>query len=116
MAENRPQTQADTGAISGTWNAFQLTLGGLRMPIAMHLAFDALAGLCVTLLGHPVMAAVLFASSAIFDIAQQHVIRRWIAVSDTADPVNGVRKLAVLCFVRMVVYLTPTLAMVMTGG
>jgi len=116
MAENGPQTQADTGAMSGTWNAFQLTLGGLRMPIAMHLAFDALAGLCVTLLGHPLMAAVLFASSAIFDIAQQHVIRRWIAVSDTADPVNGVRKLAVLCSVRMVVYLAPTLAMVMTGG
>src|SRR5947209_8635254 len=116
MAKKGPLTPTGVGANSGAWNSYQLVLGGLRMPVAMHLGFDAVAGVCVAMLGHPWMAVLFFATSAGFDAFQQMLIGRWLTHSAGVDELQGLRKLAVLCAARMAVYLGPTLFLVMTGG
>ena len=116
MAKSEPKTPTGAGASSETWNTYQLTLGGLVLPLGAHYGFDAVAGLCVAFLGHPWIGAAFFLSSAAIDTLQQSLVRRWIARSGETDPAKGFRKLAALCILRMAVYLTPTVAMVMSGG
>jgi signal transduction histidine kinase/CheY-like chemotaxis protein len=116
MADIGGQAPQSAAAASGTWNAYQLTLGGLRMPVAMHWVFDGLAGVCLALLGHPTMAGLYFLLTASFDTGQQALIGRWLAKSDTTDPAKGLPRLAALCAARMVVYLVPIMALVATGG
>jgi two-component system, sensor histidine kinase len=116
MANAKPQTPNGAGVDRTGWNTYQLTLGGLVVPIGVHLLFDAVAGFCVALLGHPWIALTFFLSASAIDIVQQKLIGRWMAKSGGADPAVGLRKLAALCFVRVSAYLAPTLFMVMTGG
>ncbi|MDB5493048.1 MAG: sensor histidine kinase/response regulator [Phenylobacterium sp.] len=116
MAKAEPQTPDGAGAATIGWNTYQLTLGGLVTPIGVHLTFDAIAGVCVALLGHPWIAAAMFLSAGAMDIVQQQLMGRWLARSGDVDPARGLRQLALLCFVRISVYLAPTLFMVLTGG
>jgi len=109
-------TPSGGGAANAAWNSYQLTLSGLVLPLRAHYAFDAVAAICVAILGHPWIAAALFLSSAAVDTAHQGLIRRWMAMSAAADPAPRFRKLGALCALRMAVYLTPTLAMTLAGG
>ncbi|MDB5475466.1 MAG: sensor histidine kinase/response regulator [Phenylobacterium sp.] len=116
MANPQPQTPNGAGAGAIGWNTYQLTLGGLVTPVGVHLVFDAIAGVCVALLGHPWIAATMFLSASAMDVVQQRLIRRWLTHSQGVELGRGLRKLALLCFIRVSVYLAPTLFMVMTGG
>ena len=115
MAEAKPQSLIGEGAIGKDWNAYQLTLAGMIFPVAGHWLFDALAGICVAMLGHPWVGAVMFGSTAIFDTFQQKIIGRWLRDSAGMDPLKGLRRLAALCGLRMVVYVAPTTYLAATG-
>jgi signal transduction histidine kinase/CheY-like chemotaxis protein len=116
MAKSEPQTPDGASAATIGWNTYQLTLGGLVTPIGVHLTFDAIGGACVALLGHPWVAVAMFLSAAAMDVVQQQLIGRWLARSGATDPAKGLRQLALLCFIRISVYLAPTLFMVLGGG
>ncbi|MDE2486606.1 MAG: response regulator [Alphaproteobacteria bacterium] len=116
MAEAHSRSPTGQGPTGHGLNAYQLILGGMVFPIWGHFLFDALAGGCLALLGHPWTGALMFASSAGIDILQQGAVRRWLAESDGVAPVSGLRKLAALCALRMAVYLAPTTYLAATGG
>jgi len=96
--------------------AYQLSVGGLRLPIRIHLLFNAIAAAGVWMLGHPLIAAILFVSASAMDIVQQALVRRWMLASFDADEAKGFRKLAALCVTRVCVYTAPTCAMAWNGG
>jgi signal transduction histidine kinase/ActR/RegA family two-component response regulator len=111
----KPEPRAPSDARLG-WNAYQLTLAGLIVPVRVHYAFDILSGLCLVLLGHPWIGAVAFASAAAIDTVQQMLVARWLARSQQANAKDGYLKLALLCASRMSVYLAPTAYLAMRGG
>ena len=113
LTQTMPQSVAP---ITSDANAYQHTLSGLVAPIGLHLLFNGAAGLFIALLGHPWLGALYAAATSAFDAAQQTVIRRWLTRSETEDPNRGFRNVAVLCAVRMLVYVAPTLWMAITGG
>jgi signal transduction histidine kinase/CheY-like chemotaxis protein len=116
MAEEPAVAAFDAGKPDSTWNTYQLTLAGLVLPVGLHVLFDALAGVCVLLLGHPWIAAAFFVSALATDAFQQLMLRRWLARSPGRDPDRGLLKLGALCAGRMVVYLVPTTIMTLRGG
>jgi signal transduction histidine kinase/CheY-like chemotaxis protein len=116
MAKQTAAPAFEAGAPDSTWNTYQLTLAGLVLPVGLHYLFDALAGVCVALLGHPWIAAAMFAGSAAIDTLTQHLIGRWLQRSAGVDPAKGLLRLGALCSLRMVVYLAPTTAMALGGG
>ena len=112
-AEDRPQMRV---AVGEAYSPYQLTLAGLIFPIGGHMAFNALGAIAALLLGHPLIAALAFASATAIDIVQQRLLRRWLRTSGEADQVRGYRRLALLSAVRVSTYLVPSVAMVLAGG
>jgi len=108
--------RATAGVVDTRLTALQLSLAAFRLPILTHCAFNAIAAAGMVLLGHPVLAALLFVGASAFDAVQQHLLKRWLAASEGADEARGLRKLAALCAVRTLVYTAPTFAMATTGG
>jgi len=104
------------GVVDARFTAYQLTVGGLWLPVHFHYAFNLFASAGIWLLGHPLLALALFVSASTFDTVQQILIRAWLAKSAEADETIGFRKLAALCFVRVCAYTAPTLALAWNGG
>lgn len=111
-------TAAATPGTAGEANAnsYQLTLAGLVFPTAAHAVFNAIAAFGLLLIGHPVFAAALFAGASTIDAVQQRLVRRWLAQSADADPDRGLRRLALLCAIRIAVYITPATVMAIRFG
>jgi signal transduction histidine kinase/ActR/RegA family two-component response regulator len=107
---------AAAAVVDARLTAYQLTVGGLRLPLAVHCAFNAVTAAGMWLLGHPLLAAGLLVGASLFDTLQQALIRRWLARSEGADEAKGFRRVALLCVARIAVYTAPTLAMAATGG
>src|SRR5512141_1033309 len=78
-----------------TYNAYQLTLSGFVAPEALHLAFNAVGGLCMALLGLPLLGAVAALTGSLADCALQRRYRALMAESATTDPTTGLRGLAI---------------------
>ncbi|MFC3068557.1 ATP-binding protein [Phenylobacterium soli] len=116
MTASEPKPVEGLGGVNSRWNGYQLTLAGLVLPVWAHLVFNLLAGVSWWLLGHPYAGAGYVVWATAFDAFLQRTLSRWIEHSDTADEVPGLRRLAILSGIRMVVYLAPTLALVFTGG
>jgi len=116
-AKGASGTPTVAGAIvDARLTAYQLSVGGLRLPIWIHFIFNAVAAAGVWMLGHPILAAIFFAGSGAIDIVQQALIRRWLLASFDADERKGFRKLGLLCVARVCVYTAPTCAMAWQGG
>jgi signal transduction histidine kinase/CheY-like chemotaxis protein len=107
---------AAAAVVDARLTAYQLTVGGLRLPVGLHYAFNAVAAGGMLILGHPFLAACLFVGASLIDTFQQFLVQRWIDASEGADEAKGFRKLAALCVARVVAYTAPTLAMAATGG
>ncbi|WP_293349152.1 ATP-binding protein [Phenylobacterium sp.] len=107
---------AAAAVVDAKLTAYQLTVGGLRLPVGVHYAFNAVFAGGMWMLGHPLIAACMFLGASLFDTFQQVLVRRWLDVSQDADEARGFRKLAALCVARVVVYTAPTLAMAATGN
>ncbi|MGA0608185.1 ATP-binding protein [Phenylobacterium sp. VNQ135] len=116
MSKTAMDRQALLGPASDSFSAYQLTLAGLLFPFRGHVAFNALGALAIFLLGHPWLALAGFVSSTAIDGLQQVLLRRWIASSAGADEEKGFRKLAALCALRTIIYLTPTSIMAARGA
>ena len=104
------------GVVDARFTAYQLTVGGLKLPMVAHYVANLVAAAGILLLGHPVIAASMLVSASAIDTVQQLLIRRWLAESDGADEATGFRKLAALCTIRVIAYTAPTLVMAWTGG
>jgi len=107
---------AAAAVVDARLTAYQLTVGGLRLPVGVHYAFNAVTAGGMWMLGHPLLAAGLLLGASLFDTVQQILVRRWLEASEGADELKGFRKLAALCVARVVVYTAPTLAMAAGGG
>jgi len=105
----------DTAAVSAL-SHYQLTLEGLRFPMAGHVAFNAIAALCLVGLGHPLIALIAFAAYCSVDALQQGLIWRWRATAAGTEENAGFARLAPLCSLRVSVYLAPIFAVALTGG
>jgi signal transduction histidine kinase/CheY-like chemotaxis protein len=114
--ETAAPAQAALSAPGTQPNGYQATLAGLRFSIWGHLFFDALAGACAWLLGHPGIGAAMFAASALIDVLFQSCIKRWLKASPGVDPVRGFRRLAALSLLRIGVYVAPVAYMALRGG
>jgi len=104
------------GVVDARFTAYQLTVGGLRLPLPIHYIVNLVAAVGIFCLGHPVLAAIALLSASAIDTVQQLLIRRWLANSEGADEKAGFRKLGALCVVRVTVYTLPTLYMATHGG
>ncbi|WP_296597837.1 ATP-binding protein [Phenylobacterium sp.] len=113
-ASGAPMMAGDV--VDARLTAYQLSVGGLRLPVLAHYAFNAVAAIGIWMLGHPLLAAALFFGSSAIDTLQQVLIARWLRESAGADEARGFRRLALLCFARVSVYTAPTFAMAWSGG
>ncbi len=104
MRINKALSEAEERYVA-TSTPYELSLMGLTFPVWGHVVFNAAAAACIALLGHPMVAALAFVISSLFDAGHQAVIARWRLTSATADPGPAFRRLAALCFVRSSVYL-----------
>ncbi|HEX7887247.1 MAG TPA: ATP-binding protein [Phenylobacterium sp.] len=96
--------------------AYELTLGGLQLPVHIHYVFNLVAAAGFWLLGHPLLAFAMLASACIFDTCQQILLKHWLAKAADADEAAGFRKLALLCVARIAAYTTPTAIMAWGAG
>ena len=110
--ENPAQGVALAGSGMST---YQLTLAGLANPYGFSVAFDALAGLALLLLGHPLAAGMAFAAYCAIDAVNLGLVRRWTAAAAGVDSDTGFRRLAPLCTARISVYVTPSLIVALSG-
>ncbi|MBU1375090.1 MAG: response regulator [Alphaproteobacteria bacterium] len=107
---------AAAAVVDARLTAYQLTVGGLRLPVAIHYAFNAITAGGMLILGHPLLAASLFVGASLIDTVQQRLVQRWLDTSEGADEAKGFRRLAALCVARVTIYTAPTLAMAAVGG
>ncbi|MDZ4373013.1 MAG: ATP-binding protein [Phenylobacterium sp.] len=96
--------------------SLQLCLVAFRLPLPVHLLFNAMASLGAFLLGHPGAALALFVGASAFDAIQQHLVRRWQAAGPDLEESSGLRRLANLTIARITIYTAPSFAMAATGG
>ncbi|WP_309605702.1 ATP-binding protein [Phenylobacterium sp.] len=96
-------------------STYQLTLLGLVKPYGFNVAFNALAGICLVLLGHPIIAGLAFVAYCAIDAVNLALVRRWIAAAAGVDPDAGFRRLAPLCTARIGVYVIPSVIVAMGG-
>lgn len=111
-----PKLMADDTVVDVKLTAHQLTLRGMRLPLAAHYVFNGLAALAMTMLGHPLLAAVALVSACGIDTLQQHLLRRWIRGGTAPDERPGQIRLAVLSVARVVAYTAPSFVMAAGGG
>jgi signal transduction histidine kinase/CheY-like chemotaxis protein len=97
-------------------DAYQATLQGFRLPLPVHMAFNLASAAGMLLLGHPWIAAISFVAGGLFDVAQQALVRSWIATAGQTEQAEGLARLARLSAVRSCVYTAPTVALVLNGG
>jgi len=107
---------AAAGVVDVRLTALQLSLTAFRLPILTHCVFNAAASAGMLMLGHPILAACLFLGASAFDVVLQSTLKRWLAASEGADEARGLRRLALLCAVRVAVYTAPTFIMALGGG
>ncbi len=105
----------DTAAVSAL-SHYQLTLEGLRFPLAGHAVFNGVAALCLAGLGHPLVGLAAFIAYCAVDALQQSVIGRWRLAAAAADENLGFLRLAPLCALRVSVYLAPVFMVALDGG
>jgi two-component system, sensor histidine kinase len=94
---------------------YHLTLHGMSHPMSFFATFNAVAGVGLALLGHPMAGLAAFIGYCCIDLVNQHFIRRWLAVAADADEFRGFRNLAVLSALRISGYLIPTTLIAMSG-
>jgi signal transduction histidine kinase/CheY-like chemotaxis protein len=105
---------AGEAADSGV-SLYHLTLHGMSHPLSFFATFNAVAGVGLALLGHPLAGLAAFLGFCAIDGINQHVIRRWLADAAQTDEVRGFRKLAVLSALRISGYLVPTTIIATSG-
>ncbi|HEX7946321.1 MAG TPA: ATP-binding protein [Phenylobacterium sp.] len=111
-----PVAAATAGVVDVNLTAYQLSIAGFRLPVWAHCAFNAIAAAGMLLLGHPWLAAAFFVSASAFDAVQQTLLRRWLETSVGVEEAAGMRRLALLNLVRVVVYTAPGFLMALNGG
>ena len=111
-----PGSSANQAFADVKLTAHQLTLRGMRLPVAAHYVFNGLAALAMAMLGHPLIAAVAMISACGIDTLQQHLLRRWIREGAASDERKGAINLALLCVARVVAYTGPSFVMATGGG
>ena len=111
-----PGSSANQAFADVKLTAHQLTLRGMRLPVAAHYVFNGLAALAMAMLGHPLIAAVAMMSACGIDTLQQHLLRRWIREGAASDERKGAINLALLCVARVVAYTGPSFVMATGGG
>ena len=99
---------ADESNLSDT--PYRLTLSGMIFPVAAHWVFDALAGLCLLLVGAPLLAVAWTLCSCVSDAMLQRIYRRWLPRSSEVDPTAGLRRLAALVALRSVLWMSAPVA------
>ena len=80
---------------------YHLTLHGMSHPLSFFATFNAVAGVGLALLGHPLAGVAAFVGYCLIDLVNQHFIRRWLAVAAEANEFRGFRNLAVLSALRI---------------
>ena len=102
--------------VDANLNAYQLCMGAFRLPLWVHVCFNAVAAVGMLLLGHPALAAGLFVGTLAFDVVMQDRLRRWLATAVGGDEAAGLTRLGLLCGARTLVYTAPTFMMAANGG
>jgi signal transduction histidine kinase/CheY-like chemotaxis protein len=110
-----PGSNTDQAFADVKLTAHQLTLRGMRVPVAAHYVFNGLAALAMAMLGHPLIATVAMVAACGIDTLQQHLLRRWIREGASDERVGAI-KLAMLCVARVVAYTGPSFVMATGGG
>jgi CheY-like chemotaxis protein len=120
------RAQAATTPPGGGAGAYQLTLWVMSLPLPVHFAFNGLAAGAIALLGRPGLAVAGFLASGIIDCLLQLKVGQWLAAiqaqqADKPDELKdaeeeaGLKRLAMLSFLRICVYVAPPLVLGLDG-
>lgn len=96
-------------------STYELILAGLVQPLAFHAFFNALLAISLAMLGHPFAALAAFSAYGAIDVVNQALVRLWMRSARETSNRAGLTRLAVLCAVRMSVYVLPTLLVALSG-
>jgi signal transduction histidine kinase/CheY-like chemotaxis protein len=111
------KTQDDAASAidaSLSYTPYQLTLAGIVLPIQIHWVMNAIAGLCLGLIGAPRLGAVWALVSCIADWRLQRTYRGWQAVAGEVDSRFGLRRLATLIGLRTLLWVSASAAFTLT--
>ena len=115
MARSEENPARPVTVAGSSMSTYQLTLVDLVKPYGFNVAFNALAGVSLALLGHPITAALAFGAYCVIDAVNLRLIRRWIAAAAGVDSDAGFRRLAPLCTARISVYVIPSVIVASNG-
>lgn len=109
----RARAARATGEIGQS--VYQLTVSGMVQPMLFHAFFNALLGLSLVMLGHPIGGAISFVVCCAVDLVNQAFVRAWTKTAGATSDEEGFRRLSALCAARVSGYLIPTLLIAING-
>jgi signal transduction histidine kinase/ActR/RegA family two-component response regulator len=83
-----------------SYSPYHQTLLALQFPVKWHCIFDLVGGLCLALVGAPVLGLAWGLAGCAADTLLTRGYRHLLATVETADPVRGMRRLAVSVSLR----------------
>jgi two-component system cell cycle sensor histidine kinase PleC len=115
MEDSKRRLIAAIGHISIEDTPFQITAGGMVLPLTVHFAFNLVAALAALLLGYPLVALTGLVGCGATDAVFQWQIARWLREPGT-HAARAFSKLAVACALRNIVILIPATVMAFSGA
>ena len=99
------------GEMSLSYTPYQLTLAAMIFPVAVHLGFDAFAGLCIGLIGAPLLGLTWALCAGATDAILQRLFSRLLPKATNVDSVKGLRRLSWLIALRSALWISAPLAL-----
>ena len=93
-----------------SYTPYQLTLSALIFPARIHCVFNVFAGLCLGLMGAPLLGAVWALCACAVDAWQQHLYRRWLPLSGGVAASRGLRRIAAMVALRSTIWMSAPVA------
>ena len=115
MEDSKRRFVTAIGRISIEDTPFQITAGGMVLPLSVHFAFNAVAALAALLLGYPVVAFAGLVGCSATDAVFQWQIDRWLRAPHTGASA-AFSRLAVACALRNMIILIPATLMAFSGA
>jgi signal transduction histidine kinase/ActR/RegA family two-component response regulator len=120
------EVQAETTAgPEQIYTRYQLTLMAMVFPVQVNWFFNVAAGVCLGLIGAPLLGFLWTLASCAVDTILQRLYRRMLASAPATDSAAGLRRLTAAVFIRSLLWLsaptafalvTHSLAGVLTTG
>ena len=101
------EVQAETTAgPKQIYTRYQLTLMAMVFPVQVNWFFNVAAGVCLGLIGAPLLGFLWTLASCAADTILQRLYRRMLASAPATDSAAGLRRLTAAVFIRSLLWLS----------